>query len=400
MPKARRDRSLSFDRSRLSPYPYQSSSTSLLDENAENIKEWENTRCPVCMEHPHNAILLICSSHDKGCHPFMCDTSYRHSNCFDQFQKSFAEASDVSQTPDDVPNSASPSAVSDLASAVSDLESAHSPEELLLVGDVPTENPVKPKLLCPLCRGLITGWTVMESARRFMNSKSRSCACETCDFSGSYHDLRKHARLVHPFVRPTDADPERQRNWRRLERQRDMGDLISTLQSSIGEDMADGRTPTNDDGGWLMTVYFLVRFTRPPSTPTTHSQLAVRRRRPSRRLWGETIDGTVDSRESDIESSQSVRILPRRYVRRRLHNQENIAHDSRNSEIESSGSGQSSPRFYVRRRLRNQETVAHDSSNAVESSESGQGFPRLYVRRRRRNQESVRQSGDEYSDSG
>ncbi|XP_073062560.1 uncharacterized protein [Primulina eburnea] len=398
MPKERRGRSLSFDRSTLSPYPYRSSCTSLLEENAESIREWENTRCPVCMEHPHNAILLICSSHENGCHPFMCDTSYRHSNCFDQFQKSFAEASDVSQTPDDVPNSASPLATAAPPSPVSDLES--SPEELLLVGDVPIENPVKPKLVCPLCRGLITGWTVMESARRYMNSKSRSCACETCVFSGSYHDLRKHARLVHPLVRPTDADPERQRNWRRLERQRDLGDLISTLQSSIGEDMADGRTLTIDDGGWL-TVFFLVRFSRPPSSSTAHSQLAVRRRRSSRRLWGETTaDGTVDSRESDIESSRVGRILPRRYVRRRLNNQENTAHDSRNNEIESSGTGRSSPRFYVRRRLHNQETVAHDSRNAVGSSESGQSYPRLYVRRRRHNQESVRESGDESSDTG
>ncbi|KZV36420.1 hypothetical protein F511_22893 [Dorcoceras hygrometricum] len=398
MPK-RRDRSLSFDRSRLSPYPYQSSSTSLIEENAENMKEWENTRCPVCMEHPHNAILLICSSHEKGCHPFMCDTSYRHSNCFDQFQKSFAETSDVSQTPDDVQNSESPLATAVSPLAVSDLESAHSQEDLLLVADVPVESPVKPKLVCPLCRGLITGWTVMESARRFMNSKSRSCACETCDFSGPYHDLRKHARLVHPLVRPTDTDPERQRNWRRLERQRDLGDLISTLQSSIGEDMADGRTLTIDDGGWL-TVFFLVRFTRPPSTSTAPSQLAVRRRRPSRRLWGETIDGTLDSREVDVEPSHIERILPRRYVRRRFQNQENVAHDSRNNELESSRSGQRSPRFYVRRRLHNQETVAPDSRNEVEPPESGQSFPRLYVRRRRHNQESVRESGDESSDSG
>ncbi|KAL0427041.1 UNVERIFIED_CONTAM: hypothetical protein Slati_2878900 [Sesamum latifolium] len=99
---------------------------------------------------------------------------------------------------------------------------------------------------------------------------SRSCACETCDFSGTYTDLRKHARLVHPLVRPTDADPERQRSWRRLERQRDLGDLLSTLQSSIGEDRTEESTLTIDEGGWL-TVFFLVRFIRPGNTSSRSS---------------------------------------------------------------------------------------------------------------------------------
>ena len=67
-----------------------------LIEDEKNVKLFEDTRCPVCMEHPHNAILLICSSHDKGCRPFMCDTSYRHSNCFDQFRKSFNEPAQTS----------------------------------------------------------------------------------------------------------------------------------------------------------------------------------------------------------------------------------------------------------------------------------------------------------------
>ncbi|KAL0427042.1 UNVERIFIED_CONTAM: hypothetical protein Slati_2879000 [Sesamum latifolium] len=104
MPKERRERSLSLDRSRLSPfpcsssYPRQSLTKNPLEDD-KNVKEWEAARCPVCMEHPHNAILLICSSHEKGCRPFMCDTSYRHSNCFDQFRKSFSDASAELQSP-------------------------------------------------------------------------------------------------------------------------------------------------------------------------------------------------------------------------------------------------------------------------------------------------------------
>ncbi|GLT55029.1 hypothetical protein SLA2020_281830 [Shorea laevis] len=186
MPKERRDRSVSRD------------------------------RCPVCMEHPHNAVLLICSSHEKGCRPFMCDTSYRHSNCLDQFRKSIAEDSSTMPGQDDTQLS------------TTHLSPNETPESTV------TE---------------IKDWIVVEPARRFMNAKSRSCACETCNFSGTYTDLRKHARLEHPLVRPSEADPERQRSWRRLERQRDLGDLLSTLQSSFGEDRGDDNILPIDDGG-------------------------------------------------------------------------------------------------------------------------------------------------------
>ncbi|KAL2228971.1 uncharacterized protein LOC105162095 [Sesamum indicum] len=333
MPKERRERSLSLDRSRLSPFPCSSSypRQSLTKdplEDDKNVREWEAARCPVCMEHPHNAILLICSSHEKGCRPFMCDTSYRHSNCFDQFRKSFSDASAELQSPENVPilTSSLLSSTTVSENAVSDLEGERSLEGPIPI-TVPSENSVKSKLVCPLCRGLINGWTVVEAARHFMNAKSRSCACETCEFSGTYTDLRKHARLVHPLVRPTDADPERQRSWRRLERQRDLGDLLSTLQSSIGEDRAEESTLTIDEGGWL-TVFFLVRFIRPgntssrSSTARARAQVAVRRRS-SRRLWGEGYDEEPDSRDEDNGSSDSGQSLPRHYVRRRLHNPEN-----------------------------------------------------------------------------
>lgn len=324
MPKERRERSLSLERSRLSPYPCSSSCSRQSFpvnplEDDKNLKEWEEARCPVCMEHPHNAILLICSSHEKGCRPFMCDTSYRHSNCFDQFQKSFNDTSADILRDQDVQDLASP-----LLSAPPTLETAVSE---LLDGSVstaaePSEKPAKPKLMCPLCRGQINGWTVVDTARHFMNAKSRNCACETCEFSGTYKDLRKHARAVHPGVRPTDTDPERQDNWRRLERQRDLGDLLSTLQSSIGEERTGESTLTVDEGGWL-TVFFLVRFIRPgdsstrSSTSRARAQVAVRR---SLRLWGESYDGEADPIEEDNnESPDSGRGIGRHYVRRRFH---------------------------------------------------------------------------------
>lgn len=325
MPKHRRERSLSLDSSRLSPFPCGSGCSLPINlEDEKNMKEWEEARCPVCMEHPHNAILLLCSAHDKGCRPFMCDTSYRHSNCFDQFRKSFNDASVGVLRDQDVQDLTSPllsvPPISEIA--VSELEGDRNIDTVL----EPSEKPVKPELLCPLCRGQINGWTVVDSARDFMNAKSRSCASETCDFSGTYKDLRKHARAVHPLVRPTDADPERQDNWRRLERQRDLGDLISTLQSSIGEERNGDSTLTVDEGGWL-TVFFLVRFIRPgnsttrSSTSRSRAQVAVRR---SLRLWGESYEGEADSVEEDNESPESGRSpRRRRYVRRRLNDAEN-----------------------------------------------------------------------------
>ncbi|XP_076913618.1 uncharacterized protein LOC143572313 [Bidens hawaiensis] len=311
MPKDRRDRSVSIDRSWASPYTCNSNhSRRTLTKNpleTESIKEWEEARCPVCMEHPHNAILLLCSSHEKGCRPFMCDTSYRHSNCFDQFQKASSETQQMMEAQELLQTAAS---------------------GVLEGGSTPAL-----KLVCPLCRGEVNGWVVVEAARVFMNSKSRSCASETCNFSGTYADLRKHARLEHPLVRPSEADPDRQRDWRRLERQRDIGDLLSSLQSSMGDERGEDNntttTTTNtntnnnnnnasalsfDEGGW-MTVFFLVRVFRPRTSSRSSSWSGASRarahvtirRRPSTRLWGETHNDEPEPesepRDDDNESS-------------------------------------------------------------------------------------------------
>nr|GEY31693.1 hypothetical protein [Tanacetum cinerariifolium] len=106
---------------------------------------------------------------------------------------------------------------------------------VILEPGMTTENVVKAKskLSCPLCRGEVNGTVVVDAACSFMNTKSRGCASETCDFSGTYADLRKHARNVHPFSRPSEADPERRRDWRRMERQRDFGDLLSWLVARL-----------------------------------------------------------------------------------------------------------------------------------------------------------------------
>lgn len=322
MPKERRDRSLSHDSSRTSPYPSSSSrvrksATKTPLESEENIKEWEDARCPVCMEHPHNAVLLMCSSHDKGCRPYMCNTSYRHSNCLDQFCKSFTETPPtIPQVESQIPNSDS-SQVQSTEANTNDVQEESS-EGFVTMQSLSCEDGAKPKLVCPLCRGHIKEWKVVEGARHFMNEKSRSCSCETCNFTGKYTDLRKHARLEHPLERPSAVDPERQRNWRRLERQRDLGDLLSTLQTSFGENRADDGIPPIDDGG-LLAVFFLILQPASVSRGTTGTRLQMRIRRPSR-LWGENYEAESGSasRDDANESSDGGSDNRRRRVRRRM----------------------------------------------------------------------------------
>ncbi|XP_022987771.1 uncharacterized protein LOC111485221 [Cucurbita maxima] len=324
MPKERRDRSASHDRYRASPFSCSSSharrsSPKLPLGSEDNLREWEEVRCPVCMEHPHNAVLLICSSHEKGCRPYMCDTSRRHSNCLDQFCKLFSETSSIMPVQEEVElptvNSSLPTVNSsptlESEPVVDDTPDEQTEGIQLPVHPSSCENQMQPKLVCPLCRGRIKKWVVDEHARQFMNAKPRSCSCETCNFSGPYTDLRKHARKEHPLVRPSEVDPERQHNWRRLERQRDLGDLLSTLQSSFGEDRVDDSILPIDDGGWL-TVFFLIRVFRPESSRRSSSWSNVSRargqpsfRRRTTRLWGESYDGEIGSSSRDEDNDTS-----------------------------------------------------------------------------------------------
>ncbi|XP_074273893.1 uncharacterized protein LOC141597361 [Silene latifolia] len=321
MPKASRDRSVSYGKSKRSPL-HCSSSLSCESKptnppaTVEEVKEWEDARCPVCMEHPHNAVLLICSSYHKGCRPYMCDTSYRHSNCLDQFRKSFTEAPvEVNQ----------PSSETSALTITQDEGKSHNAIAVELLSSM---RKLDQKLVCPLCRGQISGWVVVNLARDFMNSKARSCACESCEFTGTYTDLRKHARSDHPQVRPSEADPERQRSWRHLERQRDIGDVLSTIQSSFGEDQDDDAILPMDDRGWI-TIFFLFRVWRPSTSPRsstswsgtsrarTRAQTGARRR--SARLWGESYEPEPGSNSvEDDESSDGGSMTWRRRVRRRL----------------------------------------------------------------------------------
>ncbi|XP_014502463.1 uncharacterized protein LOC106762872 [Vigna radiata var. radiata] len=176
---------------------------------ASEKKNWKDATCSVCMEVPHNAILLLCSSYDKGCRPYMCATSHRYSNCFEQYKKAYTKATSVQSLQLEANNSNL------------DLNTGES-----------KDNTEVPELLCPLCRRQVKGWTVVEAARKSLNAKKRSCMQDDCSFVGNYKELRKHVKSKHPFARPREVDPIRKEKWKRFECERERNDVISTILSS------------------------------------------------------------------------------------------------------------------------------------------------------------------------
>ncbi|XP_021748104.1 uncharacterized protein LOC110713960 [Chenopodium quinoa] len=161
-------------------------------------KDWEDATCSVCIESPHNAVLLLCSSYNKGCRPYMCATGYRFSNCLDQYKNAYAKATSGSITPD-------------------------------LNAEWPEEKIEASELLCPLCRGQVKGWTLVEPARKYLNKKKRTCMQENCSFVGNYKQLKKHVKNDHPWARPREVDPSLEAKWKSLERERELSDVMSTF---------------------------------------------------------------------------------------------------------------------------------------------------------------------------
>ena len=288
MPKDRSSRVSSYEnrRSRASPYfsspshgrsgcsrRSEESSAAAAAAAAKQAAEWEEVRCPVCMDHPHNAVLLVCSSHEKGCRPFMCDTSSRHSNCYDQYRKASKDSS------------------KDSAAECSECQQ-------------------QVQLSCPLCRGPVSDCIKDYDARRYMNSKVRSCTTESCEFRGAYQELRKHARVEHPAARPMEVDPERQRDWRRMEQQRDIGDLLSMLRSGFSSSIEDdssgvGATEGEEDIAERTPASITMVFIMPSGgsimqylTERSRAIIVVSRRRASR-SGGDAEATAPDSEEGD-----------------------------------------------------------------------------------------------------
>ncbi|XP_047336244.1 uncharacterized protein LOC124939834 [Impatiens glandulifera] len=224
-------RRISSRQYRSSPYPLSSSSFDQDDlpkkcSRLVEKKDWEDATCSVCMECPHNAVLLLCSSHDKGCRPYMCGTSFRYSNCLDQYKKAYTKvtsssSSSILQSEVHSTNPTDPRSLNETEVVVVDK---------CEVGD----------LACPLCRGQVKGWTIVEPAREFLNEKKRSCMQDNCSYVGKYKELRKHMKGEHPSARPREVDPGLEQKWRRLERDREREDVMSTIRSTMPGAMVFG----------------------------------------------------------------------------------------------------------------------------------------------------------------
>eukprot|EP01018_Ginkgo_biloba_P031532 Gb_16969 [translate_table: standard] len=367
-------------------------STSKDGETNAQKKEWDDATCPICMEHPHNAVLLLCSSFDQGCRSYMCDTSYRHSNCLDQYRKPRANCrNNMSQgvevymdsagsesmglrslrnSDEDIglgrpgrarrvlsrswrsrsgdfqetenrratrslfewqPDRISDGIARDNPTAERDTETVESSSHHINEIEAPVNGGVE--LKCPLCRGTVSGWKVVEEARQYLNSKTRSCSRESCSFSGTYEELRKHARSDHPTTRPSEIDPSRQRAWRHLEHQRDYGDVLSTIRSAmpgavvLGDYVIDGedgihldRSSESDalsnSGPWW-TTFFLFHMIGPIASLEDARGFPSRWRASRRQhmpsgalagqpnLWGENIVG-AGNEETDNNSTNDA----------------------------------------------------------------------------------------------
>jgi hypothetical protein len=346
-------------------------------------KEWDDVLCPICMDHPHNAVLLLCSSHDKGCRSYICDTSYRHSNCLDRFKKMKVNDEDSpSQSSSSMPRGTgnqnvvqrsrfgltreSPRLHIDISvpDETSDHQDAsHRPAAIVgeqeeniynegpdltlethevgingssVSSDVSSLN----QLLCPLCRGAVSGWKIIKEARQYLDGKSRACSREACMFSGNYREIRRHARRVHPTTRPADVDPSRRRAWHHLEHQRDYADIVSAIRSAMpgavvlgdyaieGGEIFSHDRETSEPSGSLLTTFFLFHMLssspiRSGDEPRGTSRGLRRQRR--RYLWGENLlglqyddDDDDDDNEGEEDEVDAVDEVQRPRSRRRF----------------------------------------------------------------------------------
>ncbi|XP_042034525.1 uncharacterized protein LOC121780935 isoform X1 [Salvia splendens] len=219
-----------------------SGQNTLMMEEIQLYTNWDDVMCSICLDFPHNAVLLQCASYEKGCRSFVCDTDHLHSNCLYRFK----QANGVS------PEGKSPSTA----------------ENILCAG---SESDSKPA--CPLCRGEVTGWVVVNKARKYLDEKKRCCEEQKCRFSGTYSELQKHAQVEHPHGCPSKIDPARQLDWDNFQQSAEIIDVLSTIHSEVprgvvlgdyvieyGDDNSDDYDdfPRNDGNWWTSCILYHV----------------------------------------------------------------------------------------------------------------------------------------------
>ncbi|KAF8687454.1 hypothetical protein HU200_043147 [Digitaria exilis] len=181
---------------------------SSFDLDIQLDKSWmEDVTCPICLDYPHNAVLLRCTSYEKGCRPFVCDTDQTRSNCLERFKGAYELPANVK--------------VSSLA--VPPLDS--------IIHIVPSNANNRPS--CPLCRGDVIGWIVIGEARMHLNQKKRCCEEDCCSFVGNFNELQKHTQQKHPDSRPSEIDPARQVDWENFQQSSDIVDVLSTIHAQV-----------------------------------------------------------------------------------------------------------------------------------------------------------------------
>lgn len=190
-------------------------------EDVQLKTNWDDVTCPICLDFPHNGVLLLCSSYQKGCRAFVCDTDHLHSNCLARFKTAYGMMSTSTS------------------------------------GIIPATN-IQPNVSedngrpsCPLCRGEVTGWIVVDKARLHLDEKKRCCEEEQCTFKGTYLELQEHAKIQHPHSRPSEIDPARQLDWENFQQSAEIIDVLSTIHSEVprGVVLGDYVIEYGDDTG-------------------------------------------------------------------------------------------------------------------------------------------------------
>ncbi|XP_008676914.1 uncharacterized protein [Zea mays] len=251
---------------------------SSIDQDIKFDQSWvEDVACPICLDSPHNAVLLRCASYEKGCRPFICDTDQTRSNCLERFRGAHG-------LPLPVPANARAS-----SRTVAPLNSIHTIT-------ISSSNANNNRPACPLCRGDVMGWFVIGEARSHLNQKRRCCEESRCSYVGSFHELQRHTQQKHPDSRPSAIDPARRADWENLQRSSDVVDVLSTIHAQVPNgvvlgdyviEYGDGDEAGDDDyevyhgvrASWWTSCIFCKAFCRssPPGGVRRRTRTGERR---------------------------------------------------------------------------------------------------------------------------
>lgn len=168
----------------------------------------EDVICPICLEIPHNAVLLNCNSYNQGCRTLICDTNDSQSNCLARYKR----ANGLPPTTNEA--------------------SSKSLKVIPLSSDS--------SCTCPFCREKVKGFVVVDEVREYLDMKKRCCEEKKCPYVGNFMELQQHVKQEHRDSRPTEVDPRRQQDWDNLQRFSETRDVLSTIHALVPHGVVDG----------------------------------------------------------------------------------------------------------------------------------------------------------------